>query len=72
MEENACSRPVVEENFLEAARKENRLFKIFLINGFQMEVRIIEHDELSIKVRNERLKTQLIYKYAISTIEELK
>ena len=72
MEENGTCIPVVEDNFLETARKGKKLFKIFFLNGFQMEARIIEHDEQTIKVQGEKSKIQLIYKHAISTIEELK
>ena len=72
MEENDCGMPVVEDKFLESARKTGLIHVIFLVNGTEVKARIIEYDEVSIRVEScsdkYRDRPQLIYKHAIATI----
>ena len=61
----------IQDNFLNAARKENVPITIHLVNGFQLKGNIRSFDQFTIII-DSMGKQQLIYKHAVSTITPAK
>lgn len=62
----------VEREFLDKLIEEEKACRIYLVRGFQMLGKILKQDDnvILVKVDGES-KTKIIYKQAISTIEEV-
>ena len=58
---------ILQETFLNRARKERVPLTVFLVHGFQVRGTIISFDPFSVLLDSEG-KQQMIYKHAISTI----
>ena len=58
---------ILQETFLNRARKDRVPLTVFLVNGFQLRGTIISFDPFSVLLDSEG-KQQMIYKHAISTI----
>ena len=68
-----AERKSTQNDFLKDLKSVKRAVKIFLINGFQMEVKIIEYDNFCIIVEDTHDgNKKMIYKHAVSTIEVVK
>ena len=61
----------IQDNFLNAARKENVPITVHLVNGFQIKGNIRSFDQFTIII-DSMGKQQMIYKHAISTITPTK
>lgn len=53
---------------LERLVEEQKLVKIFIVNGFQITGRVKDHDEDSIMIEDERGRESIVFKRAVSTI----
>jgi len=62
--------PSLQDEFLNAARKNKAALTFFLTNGFQFRATVKSFDSFTVLVDCEN-KTQLLYKHAISTIVPL-
>ena len=61
----------IQDNFLNAARKENVPITLHLVNGFQIKGNIRSFDQFTIII-DSMGKQQMIYKHAVSTITPAK
>jgi len=61
----------IQDNFLNAARKENVPITVHLVNGFQIKGNIRSFDQFTIII-DSMGKQQMIYKHAVSTITPAK
>lgn len=61
--------PNLQDNFLNAARKQRQEVSIFLINGIKMMGYIQSFDNYVILMSSSNKGTQLVYKHAVSTIQ---
>ena len=61
----------IQDNFLNAARKENIPITLHLVNGFQIKGNIRSFDQFTIII-DSMGKQQMIYKHAVSTITPAK
>lgn len=59
----------VQYDYLRNAINDGRTVTLFLMNGFQMRVRILASDAYSILVSQENGTQSLVYKHAISTVQ---
>lgn len=57
----------LQDNFLNAARKDDLMLTIFLVNGYQIKGTVRSFDNFTILLNVEN-KQQLVYKHAVSTI----
>lgn len=56
----------LQDNFLNALRKEHTPVSIFLVNGIKLQGKIDSFDQYVIMLKN--TISQMVYKHAISTI----
>lgn len=56
----------LQDNFLNALRKEHTPVSIFLVNGIKLQGKIDSFDQYVIMLKN--TVSQMVYKHAISTI----
>jgi host factor-I protein len=56
----------LQDNFLNALRKEHTPVSIFLVNGIKLQGKIDSFDQYVIMLKN--TVNQMVYKHAISTI----
>ena len=61
--------PNLQDNFLNAARKQRQEVSIFLINGIKMTGHIQSFDNYVILMSSSNKGPQLVYKHAVSTIQ---
>lgn len=61
----------IQDNFLNAARKDNVPITVHLVNGFQIKGNIRSFDQFTI-IMDSMGKQQMIYKHAVSTITPAK
>ena len=61
----------IQDNFLNAARKENVPITLHLVNGFQIKGNIRSFDQFTIII-DSMGKQQMIYKHAVSTVTPAK
>ena len=61
----------IQDNFLNAARKENVPITVHLVNGFQIKGNIRSFDQFTVII-DSMGKQQMIYKHAVSTITPAK
>lgn len=57
----------LQDNFLNAARKDDLMLTIFLVNGYQIKGTVRSFDNFTILLNVDN-KQQLVYKHAVSTI----
>ncbi|MBS3946722.1 MAG: RNA chaperone Hfq [Dethiobacter sp.] len=57
----------LQDNFLNAARKDDMMLTVFLVNGYQIKGTVRSFDNFTILLNVEN-KQQLVYKHAVSTI----
>jgi host factor-I protein len=56
----------LQDNFLNALRKEHTPVSIFLVNGIKLQGKVDSFDQYVIMLKN--TVSQMVYKHAISTI----
>jgi host factor-I protein len=56
----------LQDNFLNALRKEHTPVSIFLVNGIKLQGRVDSFDQYVVMLKN--TVNQMVYKHAISTI----
>ncbi|MFA6164683.1 MAG: RNA chaperone Hfq [Methylobacter sp.] len=56
----------LQDNFLNALRKEHTPVSIFLVNGIKLQGKVDSFDQYVIMLKN--TMSQMVYKHAISTI----
>lgn len=56
----------LQDNFLNALRKDHTPVSIFLVNGIKLQGRVDSFDQYVIMLKN--TVSQMVYKHAISTI----
>ncbi|PKM35863.1 MAG: RNA chaperone Hfq [Gammaproteobacteria bacterium HGW-Gammaproteobacteria-10] len=56
----------LQDNFLNALRKEHTPVSIFLVNGIKLQGRVDSFDQYVVMLKN--TISQMVYKHAISTI----
>jgi host factor-I protein len=56
----------LQDNFLNAIRKEHTPVSIFLVNGIKLQGKVDSFDQYVIMLKN--TVSQMVYKHAISTI----
>jgi host factor-I protein len=56
----------LQDNFLNALRKEHTPVSIFLVNGIKLQGKVDSFDQYVIMLKN--TMNQMVYKHAISTI----
>ena len=56
----------LQDNFLNAIRKEHTPVSIFLVNGIKLQGRVDSFDQYVVMLKN--TVNQMVYKHAISTI----
>ena len=61
----------IQDNFLNAARKENVPVTLHLVNGFQIKGNIRSFDQFTV-ILDSMGKQQMVYKHAVSTITPAK
>ena len=61
----------IQDNFLNAARKENVPITVHLVKGFQIKGNIRSFDQFTVII-DSMGKQQMIYKHAVSTITPAK
>ncbi len=56
----------LQDNFLNALRKEHTPVSIFLVNGIKLQGKVDSFDQYVVMLKN--TSSQMVYKHAISTI----
>ncbi len=56
----------LQDNFLNALRKEHTPVSIFLVNGIKLQGKVDSFDQYVVMLKN--TASQMVYKHAISTI----
>lgn len=56
----------LQDNFLNALRKEHTPVSIFLVNGIKLQGKVESFDQYVVMLKN--TSSQMVYKHAISTI----
>lgn len=59
----------LQDAFLEALKKAKATVSIYLLNGVKLQGTVKDYDNFTVLLKSQE-KEQLIYKHAISTIQE--